>query len=301
MEEQVKSNYLGRAGELRVASELILRGYNVFFREVDEGIDLMIGNGKRIQVKSARKHNLGTPYPHTNYGFNFLSTPSWRRNQKDERVGILTRDPKAPAHLLNNVDIVILWAVDDNDFYIIPAQEVRGKKGIQFTGDHDKRTQIKWNKWLPFLNNWDILEGHLPKQSSRNVIKCEQCGYEWIPLVSNTHRCPKCHCRWYLPLQKELECKRCGHKWLSRINAKVCPKCHSILWEKEKVMRTIDENKVKDLYNEGYSTTQIAEQLGWSTVKIWQVTKKLGITRQREDAIRLRYSQKKFDKEMATT
>lgn len=51
-----------------------------------------------------------------------------------------------------------------------------------------------------------------------------------------------------------LECKRCGHEWIPRKpqKPKVCPKCKSAYWDKEKEPRTwkntgirVTENKRK--------------------------------------------------------
>jgi len=35
--------------------------------------------------------------------------------------------------------------------------------------------------------------------------------------------------------QEKLECKRCGHKWIPRAeDVRICPKCKSAWWDKEK-------------------------------------------------------------------
>lgn len=51
-------NYVGRAGQLAVMSEFLLRGYNVAIPEVDEGDDVLVVNDRadrlwRVQVKTA--------------------------------------------------------------------------------------------------------------------------------------------------------------------------------------------------------------------------------------------------------
>lgn len=53
-----RENYVGRAGQLAVMSEFLLRGYNVAIPEVDEGDDVLVVNDRaervwRIQVKTA--------------------------------------------------------------------------------------------------------------------------------------------------------------------------------------------------------------------------------------------------------
>ena len=38
-----------------------------------------------------------------------------------------------------------------------------------------------------------------------------------------------------IKLAEEIKCKRCGHKWRPRQkDIRVCPKCHSAYWNKEK-------------------------------------------------------------------
>jgi len=36
----------------------------------------------------------------------------------------------------------------------------------------------------------------------------------------------------------ELRCARCQHKWIPRTIPKMCPKCKSYLWDKEKLIFT---------------------------------------------------------------
>src|SRR5581483_6996935 len=62
-----RESYVGRAGQLAVMSEFLLRGYNVAIPEVDEGDDVLVVRGRgvklwRVQVKTA----IGVP---RNYGF----------------------------------------------------------------------------------------------------------------------------------------------------------------------------------------------------------------------------------------
>ena len=33
----------------------------------------------------------------------------------------------------------------------------------------------------------------------------------------------------------KVKCKQCGHEWIPRIeDPRICPKCHSLRWDKEK-------------------------------------------------------------------
>ena len=129
---------LGKAGELRVASELLIRGYEVFQTVVDSGVDLILANGKRIQVKSARRSKAYANY--TKYTFSFKA---WHNKQ-----GNYT------PHELTGIDFVILWAVDDNEFFVIPATKIRGKYSVILTC-HGKR---QWSLYLPYRAQWNLLE-----------------------------------------------------------------------------------------------------------------------------------------------
>ncbi len=46
---------LGKAGEFRVISELILKGHSPALVCCDNGIDIVLENGYKIQVKTSRK------------------------------------------------------------------------------------------------------------------------------------------------------------------------------------------------------------------------------------------------------
>ncbi len=129
---------LGRSGEYRVASELLLRGHEVFLASIDSSIDLILGNGNRIQIKTARKTKVNTS-SHKRYVFSFKS---WEQQNGHYK-----------AHDLNETDFVILWAMDDNVFFIIPANEVRGKFSIQLS-----LNGRQWSQYLKFKDNWNLLQ-----------------------------------------------------------------------------------------------------------------------------------------------
>lgn len=294
MNNKVTSSAIGKAGEYRVASELILRGYTPYLPSIDNGVDIYLDNGKCIQVKSGHKHELGKLYKYNRYSFNFNSATLWKHRIKDERNEVVSRNPKRYAHPLIGIDVVILWAIEDDEFYIIPADKVRGKGRINFTADHDKRTQVKWNGWLPYLNNWGILNGEKVKERELLEHECKQCGHKWMPLKETITRCPKCHARWYLEKPKELNCNQCRHKWFNRNTPRLCPNCGSTLWNKPKrIPKVIDEAKIRELYMQGYPLAQIPPQVGLCFTTVWKIAKRLGITRSRGESLKLAWSRKK--------
>ena len=53
---------------------------------------------------------------------------------------------------------------------------------------------------------------------------------------------------------KILNCKRCGHEWASRRpdRVRVCPKCKSPWWDKEKRIKKSVKKHFPDWSNEAY-------------------------------------------------
>jgi len=132
------THIIGRAGELRVQSELLLRGINSAMVAVDNGCDLILYNGKKIQVKTSRLR------PKGKYFFTFMSGTVWRKN--GHRV-------KTPQDL-SEVDFVICWCVEDNWFFIIPTYEVTSVALGIFRGKFPNKTKSKYAK---YLNKWELL------------------------------------------------------------------------------------------------------------------------------------------------
>jgi len=219
----VNSLLLGKAGEYRVSSELILRGHTIYLPGVDDGIDVIIDDNIKIQIKCGQKRERKQKDT-TVYSFNV------RASQYNYH-----HDKKPKPHLLKNVNYVICWAIDDDEFYIIPADKIRGTITISFTADDDRRTKVKWNKWYPYRNAWQLLDGvPLENIKPKEEIECKQCSNKWIPLTDNPIRCPKCNGRWYQKMYDH-QCKRCGVKWHSRLEVpNWCPYCNSKVWDKEK-------------------------------------------------------------------
>jgi predicted Zn-ribbon and HTH transcriptional regulator len=220
----VGNGELGKAGEFRVASELLLRGHSIFMPTVDNGMDLVIDDGVTIQIKCGHKQPYGESGHTLNcYRFNFHK--SYSKSQKEIHI--------VPHEL--NVDFVICWAIDDDEFYVIPADKIRGKTYLSFTADEEKRTHVKWNAWHPYLNAWGILDGEkIEDIKPTEELECKNCGHKWMPLTPNPTRCPSCNRRWYQKMYSYI-CKRCGASWTSKSERpSLCFKCNSSLWDKEK-------------------------------------------------------------------
>jgi hypothetical protein len=95
---------LGRAGELRVASELILRGFNPSLVLLDNGADIILENGTKIQVKTC-------------------GSLSKNNRCNKERYKFLLRRGDGKIKYTNECDYFILWCIDDNYFKVLPTEE----------------------------------------------------------------------------------------------------------------------------------------------------------------------------------
>ena len=125
----------GLAGELRVMSELLLRGHNPAKSYLDNGIDLILEDGTKIQVKTSRKsnyHNRG----YMRYCFSF------RGFGKDDD--------------LSKFDYAILWCVEDDVFYILKSEEII-YQSLTIADVGEKAN----NKLAPYRENWDALKEKL--------------------------------------------------------------------------------------------------------------------------------------------
>ena len=91
-------------------SELVLRGFNPAKSYLDHGVDLILENGRRLQVKSAsrfkNKANNSTYY--------HFAVGGWYGKKDGNRL----KKRSSP------VDFYIFWCVEDNQFYVIPSEIV---------------------------------------------------------------------------------------------------------------------------------------------------------------------------------
>jgi hypothetical protein len=100
--------HLGQAGVYRVASELALRKMEVYFPSVDVGIDLLTGNGKRLQIKTATLRDRLT-------GRGYYISLGWGQRGSNQRA------VRRARKYSEEVDLVVIWGVDEDRFWIAPA------------------------------------------------------------------------------------------------------------------------------------------------------------------------------------
>lgn len=142
------SQYLGAAGELRVMSELVMRGFNPAKTYLDHGLDMILSNGKRIQVKTARRFKNDT----NNSIYYHFTVGGWYNKSNGEKL-------KSKSE---SVDFYIFWCVEDNAFYIIPPQAVLkkgplgGTSGFQLDVYPTSKRQLGKNE--KYREAWDLLK-----------------------------------------------------------------------------------------------------------------------------------------------
>jgi len=131
------TQYIGRAGEFAVASQLLLRGVPVSFPAVDAGYDLLAGQ-LRIQVKTARKfrHRVAGSW---GYVFN-IGVSKWDSHTRHFYK----------ARAVGTVDFYVLWGVDENRFWIVPAHALT-KNMIRIV-DSSKRHSVDVEAIQALLN-----------------------------------------------------------------------------------------------------------------------------------------------------
>lgn len=112
----------GQAGVWQVASQLALRGLNPYFPGVDLGCDLLAEGRIRLQVKAASLRKHVKVYPDGAYWFKFWQSAIATGENNVRRRG--QRDYSAC------VDFLILWGVNENRFWIVPAPLVAKSSGV---------------------------------------------------------------------------------------------------------------------------------------------------------------------------
>ena len=138
MTNRIGNQELGVAGEFRIMSELLLRGFNPAKSYVDNGVDLILEDGQKIQIKTTNQKILN--------GGNGTKSLSYRFN-------LAKGDKKLPIKYSDYVDVIICWGVADNLFWIIPSVELDYKITLSITSS----AKYSLNKYAKFLDNWKIL------------------------------------------------------------------------------------------------------------------------------------------------
>lgn len=132
----ISPSALGRAGEHRVVSELLLRGFHPLLATVDDGIDIILGNGPTIQVKTSRSPRYQGDKPI--YPFGFQST-RWEGGRSVKRGRMLA-------------DFAICWCVPPDRFYVIPRSVIGARQSVSIPTSGARKSMFD-----PYLDAWGAL------------------------------------------------------------------------------------------------------------------------------------------------
>lgn len=153
----ITSVNIGKAGELRVSSELLLRGFRPAAFYQDTGVDIILSNGKRLQVKTSLKPIHSKNDYSWRYSFNIRQ--SQFRGSKDGRYErrYTKRDYK------NEVDYFVFWCVEHDYFYIIPENEIGEKVSFCISTPKElrkykcRKDYKPTSKYEKYRGNWEQL------------------------------------------------------------------------------------------------------------------------------------------------
>lgn len=160
-----RSRLIGQSGVWAVASQLGLRGHNCLFPTVDNGYDLMIENGLKLQIKS--RYLIGRDckaYPHWMYSFDL------RRSIWDSKLGRV----KGFSSYSQIADFFVLWGIDENRFWIVPSSldqssvNIGSRLSNQNRGTQHDCRESKLRRMESMEDRWDLLD---VAESTRKLIE----------------------------------------------------------------------------------------------------------------------------------
>ena len=149
---------IGRAGELRVRSELILRDFNPGVFDFDKGTDIILSNGKRIGVKTSLKPIYSKKDYSWRYTFSVRSAQVRNAGNGVYEKKYMKRD------YIEFVDYWIFWCVKSDLFYIIPNGEIGQKVSFCISTPvpdriYQRHKEYKSiSKYEKYKNNWEQLK-----------------------------------------------------------------------------------------------------------------------------------------------
>ena len=149
--ENISTQYIGKAGEHLVASELLFRGFNASIMSVDEGLDIVATKGNRlynIQVKTANENKFNS------YIADIRISSFEKHSQYNSFYIFVLRGDKTYFLILpfseieKNVAQKNILLINNNTRYRI---NVRIREGKLFLGN-------KENNMSYFMNNWSLIK-----------------------------------------------------------------------------------------------------------------------------------------------
>ncbi len=120
--DKITSGAQGQAGVLRVASELILRGHLPFFPAYDgKGVDIIVDGTVRIQVKTTLRETEEKKYSGRTWAAGHVMFSLSKTQYAKGRLKTVSRQ------FVDECDLLILWAIEPDRFWIVPSHVVNGR------------------------------------------------------------------------------------------------------------------------------------------------------------------------------
>jgi HB1, ASXL, restriction endonuclease HTH domain/PD-(D/E)XK endonuclease len=148
--EQISTQYIGKAGEHLVVSELLFRGYNASIMNVDEGLDIVATKGEHlynIQVKTANENKFNS------YVFD-LRISSFEKHNRNNTFYIFVLKSK-DTHFVILPYFEVQKNIDERNILIVNKGQ-RYRVNIK-TRDDQFYLGKKENQISYFLNNWGLI------------------------------------------------------------------------------------------------------------------------------------------------
>lgn len=152
-----KSTEIGKAGELRVRSELLLQGFSPAVCDQDNGVDIiLVENGKKLQIKTSYRP------AHTPSSYSYKYSFGIRRAQfRNNNAGMYTKKFTKKSYE-GVVDFFVFWLVEHDMFYIIPENIIGEKISIVVpTPVNDRKYRINdrksKSKYEKYRDAWHLL------------------------------------------------------------------------------------------------------------------------------------------------
>lgn len=148
---------IGMAGELRVRSELLLRGIGCGSFDFDNGTDIVLSNGIKIGVKTASKPNKDKKNYSWKYSFSIRIAQVRNAGEGKYEKKFMRRDYGG------FVDYWVFWCVEDDMFFIIPNDKVGQKVSLVIPASPENRIYERHKKYKStskydqYKNNWEQL------------------------------------------------------------------------------------------------------------------------------------------------
>jgi len=149
--EVISTQYTGKAGEHRVVSELLFRGYNASIMNVDEGLDIVATKDSKlfnIQVKTSNENKFGLH-------ISDIRISSFEKHNTNNTYYIFVLRGKATKFLVlpyheiqKNIDLVNILVINKNTRYRV---NIRMKEGKVYLGNKDNEVSY-------YINNWELIK-----------------------------------------------------------------------------------------------------------------------------------------------